>query len=169
MSTSIRQPHVYRPGLWKRLADGLGSQYGVGQWSWLLHRVTGMGILLFLIIHIIDTFFVVAYPGLYDHTVGIYGGRLSWISDSEGKPLYLPFLRWVFRLSEFGLIACVVFHAINGVRVALVDLWAEGAAHQKIMFRVVGLVFLVIMLVTSYFVFVPLLKAPEFWNFPGTH
>jgi len=128
-----------------------------------------MGILLFLVIHIIDTFFVVAYPGLYDDTVGIYGGRLSWITGSDGKPLYVPALRWAFRLSEFGLIACVVFHAINGVRVALVDLWAEGATYQKAMFRIVGVVFLLIMLVTSYFVFVPLLKSPEFWNFPGTH
>ena len=169
MSTLTREPHVYRPSLWKRLADGLTSRYGVGQWSWMLHRVTGLGILLFLIIHIIDTFFVVAYPGLYDDTVGIYGGRVTWIPDAAGKPLYLPLLRWAFRLSEFGLIACVVFHAINGVRVALVDLWSEGASHQKMMFRLVGIIFLVIMLITSYFVFVPLLKEPEFWNFPVKH
>ena len=169
MSSTLRQPQVYRPGLWRRLADGLGSRYGVGQWSWLLHRVTGIGILLFLVIHVIDTFFVVAYPGLYDHTVGLYAGRISWVHDSDGKPIYVPLVRWAFRMSELGLIACVVFHAVNGVRVALVDLWPEGAAHQKAMFRWVAVVFLVIMLVVSYFVFAPLLKAPEFWNFPVSH
>lgn len=167
MSTTVRAPRAYRPGLFARLADGLRSAYGIGHWSWLVHRVTGLGILLFLVIHIIDTFFVVAYPGLYDHTVSLYGGRVPWITGADGKPVYFAPLRWAFRLAELGLIACVLFHSLNGVRVALVDLWPKGALHQKQMFRwVIGL-FVVIMLVVSYFVFVPLLHPPEFWNFPA--
>jgi succinate dehydrogenase / fumarate reductase cytochrome b subunit len=169
MSTTARQPRVYRPGLWTRLREGLGSPYGVGQWSWLAHRLTGLGVLLFLIIHIIDTFFVVAYPGLYDHTVSIYGGRLPWIHDANGQPAYFPIIRWLFRLGELGLIACVVFHAVNGVRVILVDLWPGATLHQKTMFRWVLGIFVVTMLVVSVFVFGPLLEDPrgKFWNMPA--
>ncbi|GIW89290.1 MAG: hypothetical protein KatS3mg108_3614 [Isosphaeraceae bacterium] len=166
MSTTVRAPKAYRPGLFTRLADGLRSSYGIGQWSWLIHRVTGLGILLFLVVHIIDTFFVVAYPGLYDHTVSLYGGRVPWILDAQGNPVYFAPLRWAFRLSELALIACVLFHSLNGVRVALVDLTPRGALFQKQMFGWVLGLFIVIMLIVCYFVLVPLFHPPVFWNFP---
>jgi succinate dehydrogenase / fumarate reductase cytochrome b subunit len=167
MATATRPPRPYRPGLWTRLAEGLRSPYGVGQWSWLLHRVTGLGVLAFLIVHILDTFFVVAYPGLYDHTLSLYSGRVPWALDAQGQPTYYWPIRWAFRLGELALIACVVFHAVNGVRVALVDLWVEGTRYQKAMFGWVVGVFAVLMLIAAFFVFRPLLKEPEFWNFPG--
>jgi succinate dehydrogenase / fumarate reductase cytochrome b subunit len=171
MSSATRQPRAYRPSLWARLADGLRSNYGIGQWSWLAHRVTGLGVLLFLVVHIIDTFFVVAYPGLYDHTVSLYSGRVPWVLDSSGQPTYFWPIRWIFRISELALIACVLFHSVNGVRVAMVDLWPKAVEHQKLLFRWVVGVFVFVMLVVSYFVFKPLLEdpRPHFWNMPGEH
>lgn len=167
MSQTLRKPKVYRPGLFSRLAEGLRYKGGVGQYSWLFHRITGVGILLFLVIHIIDTFFVVAYPGLYDHTLSLYGGRFPGIVDAKGQPVYYWPLRWAFRLGELGLIACVVFHAVNGVRIALVDLWPGGVRYQKQMWNWVLIVFLVIMGIAGYFVAKPLFEAPEFWHFPA--
>src|SRR5262249_24660633 len=106
MSQTLRSPRVYRRGPWSRLVEGLRYGGGIGQWSWLIHRVTGLGIALFLVVHIIDTFLVVAYPAEYDFTVSIYGGTFA-------GQYYWP-LRWAFRVSELALIACVVFHAVNG-------------------------------------------------------
>jgi succinate dehydrogenase / fumarate reductase cytochrome b subunit len=166
MSQTLRTPKAYRPGLWTRLGEGLRYKGGVGQYSWLFHRITGLGILLFLVIHILDTFFVVAYPGLYDHTLSLYGGRFPGITDEHGQPVYFWPLRWAFRLGELGLIACVLFHSINGVRVASFDLWPGAVRHQKQIFTWVMVVFLVLMLIVSYFVFVPLTQNPEFWHFP---
>lgn len=167
MSQTLRTPKIYRPGLWTRLGEGLRYKGGIGQWSWLLHRVTGLGILAFLIVHIVDTFFVVAYPGLYDHTVSIYSGRIPWMTGHDGQPAYFWPLRWAFRIGELGLIACVVFHAINGVRIVLLDLWPRRfAKHQRGMFQIAMIVFAVLMLIASYFVFMPLAQEPEFWNFP---
>ena len=37
---------------------------GVGQLSFILHRVTGLGILLFLVIHVVDTSTVFFFPSL---------------------------------------------------------------------------------------------------------
>lgn len=168
MSSTTRQSHVYRPSLWTRISEGLRSNYGVGQWSWLAHRITGLGVLLFLVIHVVDTFFVVAYPGLYDHTVSLYSGRVPWILDATGQPTYYWPIRWLFRLSELGLIACVVFHSFNGVRVVLVDLWPGAVAHQKQLFRWVLGSFMVVMIIVSIFVFKPLLEDPreKFWKMP---
>lgn len=153
MSTILPEPHAYRPGRKARMREGLRYRGGIGQWSWLLHRVTGIGILIFLIIHVIDTFFVVFNPALYDHTVAIYGG----VFNGE---YYWP-LRWAFRVSELGLMACVVFHAINGVRVVLFDFWTEGCKYQKESFTAVMLVFLALMLPAAVIVILPLASEPE--------
>ena len=153
MSTLLPEPHAYRPGKLAKLRDGLRYQGGIGQWSWLLHRVTGVGILIFLIIHVIDTFFVVFNPALYDHTVAIYGGVFN------GQ--YFWPLRWAFRLAELGLMATVLYHAINGVRVILFDFWSEGCKYQKESFTAVMIVFLALMLPAAVVVILPLASAPD--------
>jgi succinate dehydrogenase / fumarate reductase cytochrome b subunit len=138
---------------------------GIGQWSWLVHRVTGLGILLFLVLHIIDTFFVVAYPALYDHTVSIYGGMVTGLHPSING--YYWGLRWAFRLGELGLIACVLFHAINGVRVILFDFWPRAAGFQKELAWAVLTVFMAIMIPVAVVVFWPLAQTPQHWVMPG--
>ena len=86
----------------------------IGQWSWVLHRIGGLGTLLFLVLHVIDTSWVYFYPELYEEAISIYQTPL-------------------FTVGEFFLVACVVFHAFNGLRIALFDyrpdLWAyQGRA-----------------------------------------
>jgi succinate dehydrogenase / fumarate reductase cytochrome b subunit len=124
----------------------------------LIHRLTGIGILLFLVIHIVDTFLVVWKPEWYDHTVSLYGGVV-------GGAYYWP-LRWLFRLGEWGLIASVVFHAMNGLRIILIDFYPPAAERQKVLFSIVVIVFLVIMIPVSGFVFYPLLSTPSHWKMP---
>lgn len=161
MSSPNRPPRAYRGGAWTRLVEGLRYGGGVGQWSWLIHRVTGLGVLLFLVIHVIDTFFVVAYPALYDHTVAIYGGTVSGLPDSWGVNGYYWPLRWAFRVGELGLIACVLFHAINGIRVVMFDFVPGSVAHQQALFRLVGVVFLILMIPCAIVVLTPLLGPPK--------
>jgi succinate dehydrogenase / fumarate reductase, cytochrome b subunit len=152
MSQTLRSPRVYRRGPWTRLVEGLRYGGGVGQWSWLVHRVTGLGIALFLVVHIVDTFLVVAYPAEYDFTVSIYGGTFN------GH--YYPALRWAFRLSELALIACVVFHSVNGVRIVLFDFWPPASRYQREIFWAVFALFAAIMVFVSIVVFGALFEAP---------
>jgi succinate dehydrogenase / fumarate reductase, cytochrome b subunit len=79
-----------------------------GQWSFLLHRITGLGVLLFLAIHIVDTSFVYFAPDLYDEVIGLYQTTL-------------------FGLGEVALIFCLFFHGVNGVRVAYLDMFKPKA------------------------------------------
>ncbi|MFO0960129.1 MAG: succinate dehydrogenase [Isosphaeraceae bacterium] len=158
--TLVKRPQVYRPGLWTRLRAGLRYGGGSDQWSWLAHRVTGIGIALFLLIHIVDTFIVVAYPRLYDHTVGIYGG----VFDGT---YYWP-LRWAFRVGELGLIACVVFHAINGVRLIAFDFWPRASEHRKALSTAVLVAFLAIMVPVTIWVLIPLASTPNHWKMPAS-
>ncbi len=83
----------------------------IGQWSWVLHRLAGIGTLLFLVIHVIDTSWVYFYPELYEEAISIYQTPL-------------------FTVGEFILVACVVFHAFNGLRIILFDYRPEWWEHQ---------------------------------------
>ena len=169
MSTpTVRSPRVYRRGTWARITEGLRYGGGIGQWSWLLHRVTGIGILLFLVIHIIDTFFVVAYPELYDHTVAIYGGNVTGLPTAWGVNGYYWPLRWAFRLGELGLIACVLFHSLNGVRVVMIDFWPRASLHQRAMFNWVLGTFAAIMIPVTIWVILPLRHAPDAYHAQAT-
>jgi len=51
----------------------------------------------------------------------------------------------VVGVMEYGLVAAVVFHGLNGIRVILVDFWSQGPRYQRVMFWVVGAVFVVVM------------------------
>lgn len=156
------QPKPYQPGRWNQILQGLRYGGGVGQWSWLLHRISGLGILVFLVIHIIDTFLVVAYPATYDHTLSLYGGKVTMFGGAIDG--YYWSLRWAFRFAELGLIATVLFHSINGVRVTLFDFWQGAARYQRQIFWVVLVLFFGIMIPVSYVVFHPLTQEPEHWN-----
>jgi succinate dehydrogenase / fumarate reductase cytochrome b subunit len=113
-----------------------------------------------LIIHIIDTFLVVWQPEWYDHTVAIYGGRI-------GDRYFWP-LRWGFRLGELGLIASVVFHALNGLRIVWIDAWPRAVHAQRALFNGVLIAFAVIMVPVTFVVFRPLLESPNNpWKVPA--
>lgn len=89
-----------------------------GMWSWVAHRVTGVLIFFFLLVHVLDTALVRVSPELYDAVIGTYKNP-------------------VMGLAEAGLVAAIVFHAFNGLRIILVDFWAKGARYQRVMLWVV--------------------------------
>jgi succinate dehydrogenase / fumarate reductase cytochrome b subunit len=76
-----------------------------GHISFLLHRITGLGTALFLTIHIIDTSWVYFFPNSYQLAIDLYRSTL-------------------FGIGEIGLVFCVLFHGVNGLRVAFMDLIA---------------------------------------------
>mgnify|MGYP001558979858 FL=1 len=88
---------------------------GVGMWSFILHRVPGIGVLLFLLIHIIDTVLIGWGPEIYNKVMALYAHP-------------------VFRVSEVGLFGAVLFHAMNGIRIIIIDFWEKSSKYHKQMF-----------------------------------
>ena len=110
---------------------------GIGQWSWLLHRLTGVGILVFLFVHILDTFLIILGPEHYNRFIAIYR---------------LP----IFRYLEVGLFASVLYHALNGLRITLFDLWVGLVPHHRRLFYIQMIVFIVAMVPATYLMLRPL-------------
>jgi succinate dehydrogenase / fumarate reductase, cytochrome b subunit len=88
---------------WKTTLSGYARYRGrEGQLSFLLHRLTGLGVLLFLIVHILDTATVYFYPSLYNHAMAIYQTTL-------------------FGIGELFLVFSVLYHGTNGIRITIFD------------------------------------------------
>lgn len=93
----------------KRKTD-VGTLYrgSPGQWSWIAHRITGVAIILFLFAHVVDTAAVGWGPEAYNRIISVYEN-------------------WVVRILEYGLVAAVLYHAINGLKIMLFDFWPSSA------------------------------------------
>jgi succinate dehydrogenase / fumarate reductase cytochrome b subunit len=74
------------------------------QWAFLFHRVSGLATLLFLTIHILDTSTVYFFPNLYIHAIELYRHPL-------------------FMIGEMLLVAGVIYHGLNGLRIVVFDLY----------------------------------------------
>lgn len=94
-----------------------------GQWSFVAHRTTGFLVFFFLLLHIIDIG-LINYSGgeLYDEVHKLYGNVL-------------------LRLFTLGLLFALLFHALNGVRIVLVDFFPGMVRNEVMLTKVV--VFLV--------------------------
>jgi succinate dehydrogenase / fumarate reductase, cytochrome b subunit len=87
------------------LGNLAGYRGRVGQLSFILHRLAGLGTLFFLAVHILDTSTVYFFPSLYMHAIAIYRSTL-------------------FMIAEIFLVFCVIYHGVNGARIALFDLFS---------------------------------------------
>lgn len=94
------------------IRETLRYRGAIGQWSWVLHRLTGLGVVLFLFLHVIDTAWAVTNPAGYEVAIAAYQSPL-------------------FTIGEFGLIFAVVYHALNGLRIAVMDFKPEWWKHQQ--------------------------------------
>ena len=103
--------------------SGRGTLYrgNEGQWSWVIHRITGVVIFFFLLVHVLDTSLVRVSPEAYDAVLGTYKNPLM-------------------AVGEVGLVAAIIFHAFNGLRIILVDIWKGGTKlHKAMLWAVVAL------------------------------
>ncbi|MEO3760669.1 succinate dehydrogenase, cytochrome b556 subunit [Mycobacterium sp. B14F4] len=96
-------------------------------WSWVLHRITGATIFFFLFVHVLDTALVRVSPQAYNEVIETYKTPL-------------------IGLMEIGLVVAVLYHALNGIRVILIDFWHKGARYQRQMLWAVAGVFLAIII-----------------------
>ena len=105
MSAKERETANVGAGLWK----------GVGMWAWILFRVSGLVLAAYLFVHI----WVISQG----RAAG--ADRLDSLFEFFDKP-FLVFLDSV-------LVAAVLYHALNGVRVILMD-FGVGIRRHKLVF-----------------------------------
>ena len=97
-----------------------------GQIAWMLHRVTGVGVFLFLAMHIANIFLMSFPPEVFNSVLFLYHSV-------------------VFKLlSIFGLYLGVLYHALNGIRVLIIDFWPNVGRHQAALWRIQMAAFVIV-------------------------
>ena len=74
--------------------------------TYILHRISGLGMAIFITIHILASF---------------VGGKSGIFVNSIYE-------NWLFQIFIF---FCVMFHAINGMRITIQDLWPKAIKYQR--------------------------------------
>jgi succinate dehydrogenase / fumarate reductase cytochrome b subunit len=117
-----------------------------GQWSWLFHRVTGLGVLVFLLIHIVDITLIGFGSTVYNNALRVF----------DTAP---------FRIFTLALIGALLYHSFNGIRIILVDFWPSGYKYQRQMYYIVLVASVVCTIASAVFILAPIFGAcPQ----PGT-
>src|SRR6266536_5571049 len=93
------------PGL-----EGLRYKGGGPMWSWILHRISGLGIIVFVALHVIAAYL------------------LTQFGSDVGKAINTVYESWPFQAFIY---FCIIFHALNGARIIILDVWPQLLPHQR--------------------------------------
>ena len=107
------------------LKDALRYQGKGPMLTYILHRIGGLGMVIFVGLHVLASF---------------VGGRV-------GSSINLIYENWAFQIVIF---FCVLFHVINGLRIIILDLWPKLIEHQREAIWLEWMVFLPVYIMAVY-------------------
>lgn len=92
-----------------------------GQWAFLLHRLSGLAILAYLLLHVVSI------------SLAVFG-------EDPYMAVHRLYDFWAFRIGLIFVTAGVVYHSLNGLRIIIMDFTGTGIAYQRQMwYGVLGL------------------------------
>lgn len=95
----------------------------LGTWAWILHRLSGLALILYLSVHIWIINSLTATGDVFDNTMAFLKGD-------------------IFILLEVGLWGVILFHAFNGIRIVAVDFFAGSKQHKKLFWILTAIAFI---------------------------
>lgn len=127
-----------------------------GHWSWVAHRISGLAILSFVMLHVWDTANAHFYPELYEWSLAVFK---------------VP----IFGVGEIGVMAAVLYHAINGIRITILDFKPELWKHQQRSAVISWALFLILFIPSGILMFSGILdhcaelasESASCWTFPA--
>ena len=79
-------------------------------WAWILHRISGLGMIIFISLHVLASFFTQQFGSNWAISINI-------IYESVFFQLFIVF--------------SVLFHALNGMRIIILDIWPRLIRYQR--------------------------------------
>ena len=96
-----------------------------GMLAWAFHRISGLGVMAFLVLHIIDIWLIKDHPDLYDEVLAFYASVPG-------------------RLLEVLLGAALLYHALNGLRIIIIDFWPRMTVYHRLLWWGSWVIFVVV-------------------------
>jgi succinate dehydrogenase / fumarate reductase, cytochrome b subunit len=110
---------------------GLFYNAGGTYHSFSLHRLTAMGIILFVGMHVAASFSM-------QQVLGTWGTTINIIYES-----------WWFQIL---VVFCVLFHTINGLRVVILDIWPKLIKYSREAVYLEWAIFIPVYILTVYII-----------------
>lgn len=105
-------------------------RWHLGYVAWLLNRITGIAITFYLVLHIWVIHHLTKGPETFNE-----------VMHFVQTPL--------FKLAEIGLLGIILYHAVNGVRLLIIE-WGGGAKYHKRLFWWVAVIGLILFVFGAY-------------------
>jgi succinate dehydrogenase / fumarate reductase cytochrome b subunit len=83
-----------------------------GMLAWAFHRISGVAIWAFILLHVLDIWLAGVNPTLYDEVLQVYASPIG-------------------RVGEALLGAALLYHALNGLRIIIMDFWPSMTRYHK--------------------------------------
>ena len=106
---------------------------------WAYHRISEPSIWISSVLHVCDIWLSGANPTLYGDRLVIYGSAPG-------------------RVGETLLGAALLYHALNGLRIVIMDFWPAMTRFHVALWRINWVIFTVVGLPVAYFILKPI------WN-----
>jgi succinate dehydrogenase / fumarate reductase cytochrome b subunit len=116
-----------------------------GMVAWAFHRIAGVGIWAFVVLHVIDIYLVGGNPEAYDELLSIYASPIG-------------------RVGETLLGAALLYHALNGLRIIVMDFWPPLARFHRQIWYLNWAVFFVVGIPVAYQILAPIFGLPQFFG-----
>lgn len=110
-----------------------------GTLAWAFHRTSGVAIWLFVVLHVIDIYLVGGNPDAYDDLLDIYASPVG-------------------RVLEVLLGAALLYHALNGLRIIIVDLWPAMTVYHRQIWWASWVIFVALGLPGAAIILLPLYR-----------
>ena len=117
---------------------------GEGMLAWAFHRISGIAIWAFLVLHVVDIFLVGAAPDTYDTLLAIYAHPVGIV------------LEWLLG-------AAVLYHALNGLRIVIIDFWPALTRYHRELWYASWVLFFLIGLPVTVVIFGQFARAMGWW------
>ncbi len=111
-----------------------------GMLAWAFHRISGVAIWLFLVLHVLDIYLVGAAPDVYDTLLFVYATPPGIVME------------WMLG-------AAVLYHALNGLRITIMDFWPPMARYHRAMWYANWLIFAAVGIPVSIIIFGQLMRS----------
>jgi succinate dehydrogenase / fumarate reductase, cytochrome b subunit len=115
---------------------------GEGMLAWAFHRISGLAIWVFILLHVFDIWLASVNPVLYDELLFVY-------ASAPG------------RVGEALLGAALLFHALNGLRIIIIDFWPSLSRYHRALWRLNWIAFFVVGLPVAWIILRPIWEGPK--------
>jgi succinate dehydrogenase / fumarate reductase, cytochrome b subunit len=111
-----------------------------GMLAWAFHRISGVAIWAFVVLHVIDIYLVGGDPKAYDEILKVYASPIG-------------------RLGETLLGAALLYHALNGLRIIVIDFWPPLTRYHRALWYANWALFALVGLPVAFVILKPIFVA----------